>query len=633
MIELRRLLVPGVFFGILAISSVDASTTTLDGSPTLFEVINIGDFNDGTAQGWTINPLGGGVFLPGTELQNNDPVSGGDPTVSLNLNNSTLPGVPSTVTLGSLPGQYDIVQFRLRFDTLPAAAIANTAVAGDQFFLTGGPNAREPFYVNNGTGIQGVDTVPELQTDGAYHTYTIQRAPTDAGWGSSYSVVRIDPINTSDAVGTLFSIDDVKLARSNDVQAFPAFVEPVPPNLIANGGFDALTDPTPPTATGAWNINGSNGNFTLFQGQTVTVDNWGVHFDDPNNLVPAVNGGELNGSFYLDTHRRVAGGDVTLNSAMGYLNGLVQENILSGVTIDPAATYEFSFDLGQNAGTNQSQASFQIGLTVGTGADATNPANAIAGSLLDVTDFSTVPNAKTTNTLMVSGADLLAAQSSGQVNVFFQTRNLAAIPGFPGSVASGDVSSTAIVSQVMIDNLSLISPNVFPAGDVNKDGVVDQADVDVAQLYLDGDGGATAAVRQNTLTAAGNAAAAVLAGLNLTDFDLTGNDFFDAADVAAIAALANGAGLPGDFNSDGFVNAADYTVWRDNLNAPESVLPPGTGDNSGSVDPGDYTIWKNNFGSPAVSGLSASTAAVPEPATVGMLLLACAAAAVARRVR
>ena len=29
--------------------------------------------------------------------------------------------------------------------------------------------------------------------------------------------------------------------------------------------------------------------------------------------------------------------------------------------------------------------------------------------------------------------------------------------------------------------------------------------------------------------------------------------------------------LPGDYNQDGIVNAADYTVWRDNLGSPDSL--------------------------------------------------------------
>ncbi|CAN0351322.1 unnamed protein product, partial [Ectocarpus sp. 4 AP-2014] len=40
--------------------------------------------------------------------------------------------------------------------------------------------------------------------------------------------------------------------------------------------------------------------------------------------------------------------------------------------------------------------------------------------------------------------------------------------------------------------------------------------------------------------------------------------------------------LPGDFNLDGVVDAADYTVWRDGLGA--------------TYEPADYDIWSDNYG-------------------------------------
>lgn len=76
----------------------------------------------------------------------------------------------------------------------------------------------------------------------------------------------------------------------------------------------------------------------------------------------------------------------------------------------------------------------------------------------------------------------------------------------------------------------------------------------------------------------------------------------------------------GDYNNDGVVNLADFTVWRNNLGAPESILPPGsTDDNSGFVDEGDYQVWKANFG--ATNAPLAAISQVPEPAAGALLLL------------
>jgi T5SS/PEP-CTERM-associated repeat protein len=66
------------------------------------------------------------------------------------------------------------------------------------------------------------------------------------------------------------------------------------------------------------------------------------------------------------------------------------------------------------------------------------------------------------------------------------------------------------------------------------------------------------------------------------------------------------AGIPGDYNQNGTVDAADYVVWR----KTDGGFP-------------GYNLWRTNFGEPAGSGSGASAnATVPEPATLVMLILA-----------
>jgi hypothetical protein len=89
-------------------------------------------------------------------------------------------------------------------------------------------------------------------------------------------------------------------------------------------------------------------------------------------------------------------------------------------------------------------------------------------------------------------------------------------------------------------------------------------------------------------------------------------------------------GLAGDFNGDGVVDAADYTVWRDTLGTTGPGL---AADANGdfTVDAADYAAWRQNFGQ-ASSGTLASAAAVPEPSAVAIAgLLVCCAATIARR--
>jgi hypothetical protein len=66
------------------------------------------------------------------------------------------------------------------------------------------------------------------------------------------------------------------------------------------------------------------------------------------------------------------------------------------------------------------------------------------------------------------------------------------------------------------------------------------------------------------------------------------------------------AGLAGDYNGNGKVDAADYVVWRKN--------PDVFGGN-----PGGYHTWRANFGNPPGSGSSLAT--VPEPASFVILVL------------
>ena len=80
--------------------------------------------------------------------------------------------------------------------------------------------------------------------------------------------------------------------------------------------------------------------------------------------------------------------------------------------------------------------------------------------------------------------------------------------------------------------------------------------------------------------------------------------------------------VPGDYNNNGIVDAADYTVWRDKLgtstNMPNDTTPA-------SVTQADYDVWKANYGNhPSGSGAGAN-AAVPEPATLVLLIFAAAA--------
>jgi hypothetical protein len=73
------------------------------------------------------------------------------------------------------------------------------------------------------------------------------------------------------------------------------------------------------------------------------------------------------------------------------------------------------------------------------------------------------------------------------------------------------------------------------------------------------------------------------------------------------------AGVPGDYNDNGVVDAADYVVWRNGgplQNEVGGVTP-------GQVTAEDYAAWRAQFGNTSAVGAGSNlqTMAVPEPST------------------
>lgn len=76
--------------------------------------------------------------------------------------------------------------------------------------------------------------------------------------------------------------------------------------------------------------------------------------------------------------------------------------------------------------------------------------------------------------------------------------------------------------------------------------------------------------------------------------------------------------LVGDYNDDGVVDAADYTVYRDALAGQPGVTLANETASPGVVDGADYAAWVGNFGA------SAAASVIPEPGTLAIAVgLAC----------
>jgi hypothetical protein len=87
-----------------------------------------------------------------------------------------------------------------------------------------------------------------------------------------------------------------------------------------------------------------------------------------------------------------------------------------------------------------------------------------------------------------------------------------------------------------------------------------------------------------------------------------------------------GAGVPGDYDGNGSVDAGDYVLWRKGGSLQNEVDTPGT------VTDADYTEWRARFGnSGAGAGSGLEGTAVPEASTLALLFTAAGLIGVCRR--
>ena len=197
----------------------------------------------------------------------------------------------------------------------------------------------------------------------------------------------------------------------------------------------------------------------------------------------------------------------------------------------------------------------------------------------------------------------------------------------PNGVALSHDGSTLYLAVEL--NNRIMAYDVGPGGAISNARQFARTDVNAAGTVIPGINNGPDGI---TLDAAGNVYSAVKnavfvwspTGERLADIavplDPTNVDFGDADGRTLFITAGNALygivlNVPspalGDFDGDGNVTAADYTVWRDTLGATENLSADGDG--SKVIDAGDYDAWKSHFGNALGSGAAATSHAVPEP--------------------
>ena len=198
---------------------------------------------------------------------------------------------------------------------------------------------------------------------------------------------------------------------------------------------------------------------------------------------------------------------------------------------------------------------------------------------------------------------------SSYVNAAFNMyRNYDGAGGKFGDTAieatTGNIVNSAIYASVDVDNpnrMILVAINRTASSQTAAIAVTHDRVFDHAEIYRFNSSSASIA-RQSDLP---------LDLLNAFQYTMP------AWSVTTLVLISDG--LPGDFNRDGKVDAADYSVWRDQLGQTGNLAADANEDNI--VDSMDYSYWRSNFGRTESIG-SGAFASIPESSTYHLGLLA-----------
>lgn len=205
---------------------------------------------------------------------------------------------------------------------------------------------------------------------------------------------------------------------------------------------------------------------------------------------------------------------------------------------------------------------------------------------------------------------------------------------FFAQIGDGGAFNGGVNSKPVFTNIDIIGGTIFSANNLGSFG--DPTVGNAAHPLIWDDGTVTAT---GTVTAAGTLATLVIdtTGLSSGSFPLILTGVAGAIGPSNNTALNNVNGMPipltvtngiltvsqfpaADYNHNGLVDAADYTIWRDTLGQNVTAGSGADGNHDGSVTQADYNLWKLEFGySSPGSGAAAQSVVVPEPSALLLL--------------
>jgi hypothetical protein len=335
-------------------------------------------------------------------------------------------------------------------------------------------------------------------------------------------------------------------------------------------------------------------------------------------------GGIYNGTFFGTT--TVINSLITGNSAIGRGGGVLNHNLERANTIIQATTISGNVTRENGGGFYEFRSGAFSSTTISSSTISGNRADISGGGVYAIpqnTGFEVKYSTITNNT-----AD---ADSVGG--------------GLGGGIRFGAAPATILFHTIVAGNTRT------PNGPLTRDDIAGTSQV-IAWYSLVGTNGGANVLNNGSTSKIGTGSAPIdpvlgplvnNGGLALTHALLPGSPAIDMGDPSAMAGLGStprfdqrddpftrifdgdGAGgaridigayerqpnpLPGDYNFNREVDAADYVIWRKTLGSNSDLRADGSGD--GTVDQDDHALWRTHFGEILPSGAGQSTAAANE---------------------